>query len=157
MEERIPASLTAEVFLSIGTSGHVYPAAGFVAEARQQGALTIEVNLEPSANSEAFDAALYGPAGEILPPLVDAIMAGFGIPQSLGDDEEQPITGFHQDEAGDWVAELVCGHYQHVRHQPPWINRPWVMTVQGRQEKLGRSLNCRKCAEGAPPDTSPGA
>jgi NAD-dependent deacetylase len=47
-----------------------------VAEARQQGALTIEVNLEPSANSEAFDAALYGPAGEILPPLVDAIMAG---------------------------------------------------------------------------------
>ncbi|MGI9331380.1 MAG: DUF3565 domain-containing protein [Gammaproteobacteria bacterium] len=64
------------------------------------------------------------------------------------------ITGFHRDEAGDWVAELTCGHFQHVRHDPPWINRPWVTTGPGRQEKLGHPLDCRKCAEGAPPDSS---
>lgn len=57
----------------------------------------------------------------------------------------QPITGYHQDEAGDWVAQLACGHNQHVRHNPPWINRPWVITVDGRQRHLGTMLNCRKC------------
>jgi len=43
---------------------------------------------------------------------------------------EQPITGFHLDEEGHWVAELACGHFQHVRHSPPWMERfavrqPW--------------------------------
>jgi hypothetical protein len=33
---------------------------------------------------------------------------------------EQPIIAFHQDEQGDWVADLACGHGQHVRHRPPW-------------------------------------
>lgn len=58
------------------------------------------------------------------------------------------ITGFHTDEHGDWVADLECGHTQHVRHNPPWVNRPWVVTPHGRAEKLGETLDCRKCDEG---------
>ena len=65
---------------------------------------------------------------------------------------DQPITGFHTDDHGEWVAELACGHFQHVRHNPPWQNRPWVETASGRAEKLGFLLNCKKCDEGAPPD-----
>src|SRR6516164_4333636 len=38
---------------------------------------------------------------------------------------ERPITGFHQDEEGHWVAELECGHNPHVHHDPPWECRPW--------------------------------
>ena len=60
---------------------------------------------------------------------------------------QQAIIGFHLDEEQHWVADLTCGHTQHVRHMPPWQNRPWVMTVQGRQEKLGMYLNCLKCDE----------
>ncbi len=67
---------------------------------------------------------------------------------------KQKITGFHQDEFNDWVAELACHHGQHVRHNPPFINRPWVMTKQGRNSKLGRSLECKKCDQNAPPDNS---
>ncbi|MFT6302408.1 MAG: hypothetical protein ACJAY2_001593 [Pseudomonadales bacterium] len=57
----------------------------------------------------------------------------------------QKITGFHQDDGADWVAELSCGHGQHVRHDPPWRSRPWVITQAGRDENLGESLNCVKC------------
>ena len=59
----------------------------------------------------------------------------------------QAIIGFHQDEEQHWVADLACGHSQHVRHTPPWQNRPWVMTEQGRQEKLGMTLECKTCDE----------
>jgi hypothetical protein len=55
------------------------------------------------------------------------------------------ITGFHQDEAGDWIAELACGHAQHMRHRPPWLQRPWVTTVEGRQAKLGAAIDCPLC------------
>lgn len=64
----------------------------------------------------------------------------------------QRITGFHLDDEGHWVAELECGHNQHVRHNPPWTVRPWVTTAEGRASKLGVTLACRKCDEGAPPD-----
>lgn len=64
----------------------------------------------------------------------------------------QEITGFHQDDAGDWVAELACGHNQHVRHSPPWTNRPWVTTLAGRESMIGHELSCKKCDAGAPPD-----
>ena len=57
------------------------------------------------------------------------------------------ITGFHQDEHGDWVADLDCGHGQHVRHNPPWASRPWVTTAEGRGQFLGRTLWCKKCEE----------
>jgi uncharacterized protein len=56
------------------------------------------------------------------------------------------IVGFHLDEEGYWVAELECGHNQHVRHNPPWINRPWVVTPEGRAEALNEALPCRKCS-----------
>ncbi len=65
---------------------------------------------------------------------------------------EQAITGFHQDTEGHWVAELACGHGQHVRHTPPWWNRPWVLTEAGRATMLGQRLGCTKCDAGAPPD-----
>ena len=65
---------------------------------------------------------------------------------------DSPITGLHRDDEGHWVAELACGHFQHVRHDPPWINRPWTQTAQGRQAALGQTLACRKCDQGAPPD-----
>ena len=60
---------------------------------------------------------------------------------------QQAIIGFHLDEENDWVADLACGHGQHVRHNPPWQNRPWVITEQGREEKLGVMLECKKCEE----------
>ncbi len=60
---------------------------------------------------------------------------------------ERRIIGFHQDELGDWVAELACGHGQHVRHAPPWSERPWVVTPRGRAQKLGTTLFCKKCDE----------
>jgi len=55
------------------------------------------------------------------------------------------IIGFHQDEFGDWVADLECGHTRHVRHNPPWDNRPWVVTPEGRETFLGHELICKKC------------
>jgi hypothetical protein len=63
------------------------------------------------------------------------------------------IIGFHQDEARDWVAELECGHFQHVRHNPPWINRPWALSKEGRAAAIGQGLQCRKCESGAPLDS----
>jgi hypothetical protein len=60
---------------------------------------------------------------------------------------EQPIVGFHQDEQGDWVADLACGHGQHVRHRPPWELRPWVTADAGRQAYLGKLLHCVRCDE----------
>jgi hypothetical protein len=65
---------------------------------------------------------------------------------------ERHITGFHQDDELHWVAKLDCGHNQHVRNDPPWINRPWVITPEGRGGKLGHTLDCKKCDAGAPPD-----
>jgi hypothetical protein len=44
-----------------------------------------------------------------------------------------------------WVADLDCGHSRHVRHDPPWQLRPWVMTEQGRSEKIGFELDCIEC------------
>ena len=65
---------------------------------------------------------------------------------------KQCIVGYHLDEERHWVAELACGHFQHVRHVPPWINRPWVTSEAGRTAMLGFELECRKCDAGAPSD-----
>jgi NAD-dependent deacetylase len=75
--DRIYASLArCGLFLSIGTSGNVYPAAGFVQEARQvAGAHTVELNLEPSAGASAFAETHHGPATEIVPAYVTALLA----------------------------------------------------------------------------------
>ena len=68
---------------------------------------------------------------------------------------QQPIIGYHKDDAGHWVAQLSCGHNQHVRHDPPWMNREWVTTQTGRDSMLGHELNCKKCDEHAPNDERP--
>ena len=65
---------------------------------------------------------------------------------------KQAISAYHQDEENHWVAELACGHYQHVRHRPPWTSRPWVICQEGRERMLGWQLNCVKCDEAAPLD-----
>lgn len=67
---------------------------------------------------------------------------------------KQSITGFHTDEEDDWVAELECGHNQHVRHDPPWQLRPWVTTEEGRESRIGYELDCKKCDRGEPKDNS---
>ena len=68
---------------------------------------------------------------------------------------QQPITGYHLDEAGHWVAQLACGHNQHVRHDPPLVCREWVQSPDGRQAMIGFELGCRKCMENAPADARP--
>ena len=60
---------------------------------------------------------------------------------------KQKIVDYHKDEEGDWVADLACGHTQHVRHNPPWTNRPWVTTREGRDRNLGAELECKDCDE----------
>jgi NAD-dependent deacetylase len=65
----------ADLFVSIGTSGSVYPAAGFVEEARRLRIRTCEINLERSENAWAFDEGRYGPAGTEVPAWVDTILA----------------------------------------------------------------------------------
>ncbi|SED09402.1 Protein of unknown function [Pseudomonas mohnii] len=62
------------------------------------------------------------------------------------------ITGFHQDEDGHWVAELSCGHTQHLRHQPPWQSRAWVTDPAQRHEKIGQPFDCGWCAQGSVSD-----
>lgn len=58
---------------------------------------------------------------------------------------QRRIAGFHEDTEGHWVAELDCGHTQHVRHEPPWQNRPWVRTAEGRDSMLGTTVECIQC------------
>lgn len=58
---------------------------------------------------------------------------------------DRRIVGFHTDADDHWVADLECGHGQHVRHDPPWQLRPWVLTAESRQAHLGTTLNCRLC------------
>lgn len=69
---------------------------------------------------------------------------------------KRAIVDYHRDDAGDWVAELDCGHDQHVRHRPPFTLRPWVTTNEGRESMLGERLECLRCdrfelPEGAQP------
>lgn len=74
--ERIYAALArCDLFVSIGTSGAVYPAAGFVAEARSAGAHCLELNLERSEGSHWFHETRLGPAGTLVPAWVDALLA----------------------------------------------------------------------------------
>jgi len=58
---------------------------------------------------------------------------------------ERSIVGFHRDEEGHWVAQLDCGHPQHVRHDPPFTRRPWVESEAGRASRLGALLDCVRC------------
>ena len=55
------------------------------------------------------------------------------------------MVGFATDADGHWVALLGCGHRQHVRHDPPLVERPWVTTAEGRAGRIGQSLECTRC------------
>lgn len=65
---------------------------------------------------------------------------------------EQSMVAYHTDDENHWVAELACGHFQHVRHDPPMVTRPWVLTEDGRNSMLGYKLNCKKCDRNEPKD-----
>ena len=69
-----------DLFISIGTSGNVYPAAGFVTAARKQGAHTVELNLEPSNGASLFSETIYGPATEVVPEFVERLLSGRDSP-----------------------------------------------------------------------------
>lgn len=74
MDEIFAALARADLFVSIGTSGAVYPAAGFVQEAAARGAQTLELNLERSQGSGWFDDSRLGPAGELVPRWVEEVL-----------------------------------------------------------------------------------
>jgi len=74
MDEICAALRRADLFVSIGTSGAVYPAAGFVRDARECGARTLELNLERSQGSAWFDESRLGPAGELVPAWVAELL-----------------------------------------------------------------------------------
>lgn len=63
---------------------------------------------------------------------------------------ERTIAGYYQDDEGHWVADLGCGHAQHVRHNPPARTRPWVLSTEGRAAHLGTALNCVRCDREVP-------
>lgn len=74
MDETMDAILAADLFVSIGTSGSVYPAAGFAGEARAAGVAAMELNLEPSDNAHIFTGSRYGPATEVVPAWVGEVL-----------------------------------------------------------------------------------
>jgi NAD-dependent deacetylase len=77
MQQIYSALEACDLFVFIGTSGHVYPAAGFVEVANASGALTVELNLEPSRVESSFDQRIYGPASEVVPEFVNEIIRQF--------------------------------------------------------------------------------
>lgn len=74
METIMMALAICDLFVSIGTSGNVYPAAGFVAEARSSGAHTVELNLEPSEGASLFHEVIHGPATQVVPSFVNRLL-----------------------------------------------------------------------------------
>jgi NAD-dependent deacetylase len=78
MDDIDDALAQADLFVSIGTSGSVYPAAGFVEQAKELRILTCEINLEPSDNAQHFDETHYGPATQTVPAWVEKVLAAQG-------------------------------------------------------------------------------
>ncbi len=58
---------------------------------------------------------------------------------------DRTVTDFRLDEENDWVAVLDCHHGRHVRHHPPWQERPWTQTEEGRRSMIGQTVDCPKC------------
>ena len=75
MDAIYDALAAASLFVAIGTSGSVYPAAGFVADARSRGVHTCEINLEPSDNARQFDEGRYGPASQVVRDWVEEVQS----------------------------------------------------------------------------------
>jgi hypothetical protein len=72
-------------------------------------------------------------------------------------DEPVRLLDFRQDEDGHWVAVLSCGHTQHLRHQPPWQDRAWVLDPIKREGQRGQLFACGWCQRAAAqaPDRTP--
>jgi hypothetical protein len=62
---------------------------------------------------------------------------------------ERAIDSFHQDDESHWVASLECGHTLHMRHDPPWQVRQWVVSEDGRRARIGATVVCIACADAA--------
>jgi hypothetical protein len=60
---------------------------------------------------------------------------------------QRAVVGFYQDDEGHWAARLECGHGLHMRHDPPWMVREWVLHEEARTERIGRLMECKKCDE----------
>lgn len=67
------------------------------------------------------------------------------VQELIGRAMKRRVVGFHQDNHREWVAELECGHGQHVRHQPPFQDRAWVLTPEGRGRYVGVEVECKLC------------
>lgn len=65
---------------------------------------------------------------------------------------QRTIILFRKDDEAHWVAMLSCHHPQHVRHDPPLMSRPWVLTAEGRTSRLGEQLVCKRCEEAEWPE-----
>ena len=59
----------------------------------------------------------------------------------------EKITGFHLVKDNHWVADLASGHTQHVRHNPPWYQREWVLSDNGRNDFIGFEFECKSCRD----------
>jgi tellurite methyltransferase len=55
------------------------------------------------------------------------------------------IVEFREDANSEWVVALSCGHRRHVRHDPPFRDRPWAVTPEGRQSQIGIEIDCGSC------------
>ncbi len=68
-------------------------------------------------------------------------------PDRRGRTRDSTVIGFHLDDDQHWVAELSCGHTQHLRHQQPWQTRAWVLDPAQRLEKIGQPFARGWCAQ----------
>jgi tellurite resistance-related uncharacterized protein len=65
---------------------------------------------------------------------------------------QRAMLGFHADDVGDWVAELSCLHNQHIRHEPPFREAPWITDPVERESRIGQLLDCPLCDRAELPD-----
>lgn len=105
MDEIGQAIVAADYFVAIGTSGHVYPAAGFVHEARLQGAHTVELNLEPSQVGSEFEQKQYGLASQVVPEWVHNVLKMIARPVTLTGCDSPSAFGQRKDQVGDSSAD----------------------------------------------------
>mgnify|MGYP006117189963 FL=1 len=59
----------------------------------------------------------------------------------------EKIIDFHLNEDNHWLADLSCGQTQHVKHNPPWQQREWVLSDKGRNDFIGFELECKSCKD----------
>ena len=66
------------------------------------------------------------------------------------------VRDFDQDSEGHWRAQLECGHAIHVRHDPPWTIRAWVLDREQRAGRIGSFMDCKRCDAEAADEASSG-